>query len=535
MKHMRKLSVLIIVLLFALLATLALAQDDEETFSLTVMHTNDTHAHHDMGGDGYGGVARQMTVVDQIRADVENSLLLDAGDRFNGTLYHTVHVGQDQVPIMNMLGYDAMTLGNHEFNHGDEVLAAVLSQFEFPIVVANIDFSASPLADVGIEPFVVLDVNGEQIGVIGIDTADTLEISSPGADLVWRDDYAAVINEQVEALEAEGVNKIIVLTHLGIGADLQMIPALEGVDLVIGGHSHTLYSAAYSDAFGEYPQVIETASGETVYYVQAGEYNEYLGRADIEFDAEGNITDFEGDVIRLDQYIAPDAEMTDILTELAGPIEELRGQRVGDTELFLVGDRTVCRVEECNLGNLITDAVRAETGAQIVIQNGGGIRADIDTGEVTYGQILTVLPFGNLVSTLELTGADVIEALENGVSRIELNEDGLIQRAGASGRFPQVSGISYTFDPTQEAGSRIVEVLLEDGTPIDPETVYTVATNDFMRGGGDGYAMFVEDAINPYDFGKPLDEVVAEFITANSPIAPDVEGRITATVEVADQ
>jgi 5'-nucleotidase/UDP-sugar diphosphatase len=528
---MRKILFSIVAVLIALLAVTAFTQD-EETFSITIMHTNDTHAHHEPNSDGYGGVARQATVVKQIRAEVENSLLLSAGDRFNGTLFHTVHVGMDQVPIMNTLGYDAMTLGNHEFNHGDQVLADVLSGFEFPIVVANIDFSNSPLAAVGIEPHIVLDVNGHQIGIIGLDTVDTLEISSPGDGLVWREDYAAVVNEQVAELEAQGVNKIILLTHLGINADFAMITELEGVDLVIGGHSHTLYSNTYRGREGNYPIEFETTSGETVYYVQAGEYNEHLGRADIEFDAEGNITDFEGDTIRLVQYIEPDAELQAIVDQLAAPIEELRNFAVGEAGVFLVGDRTVCRVEECNLGNLITDAIRAETGAQIGLQNGGGIRADIEAGDVTYGEILTVLPFGNLVSTLELTGADVIVALENGVSEIALTEDGLIQRGGAAGRFPQVSGISYTYDPTLEPGSRIVEVLLEDGTPLDPAATYTVATNDFMRGGGDGYDVLDENAINPYDFGKPLDEVVADYINANGPVAPEVEGRITSTVEV---
>jgi 5'-nucleotidase len=206
---------------------------------------------------------------------------------------------------------------------------------------------------------------------------------------------------------------------------------------------------------------------------------------------------------------------------------------VGETSVFLVGDRAVCRVAECNLGNLITDAMRAETGAQIAIENGGGIRSNIPVGEatpeetalgepltITLGDVLTVLPFGNLTSTFSLTGADVITALENGVSDVE----------GGAGRFPQVSGIRYSWDGSLEPGSRIVsvEVEQEDGSyaPIDLEEVYLVASNDFMRRGGDEYTIFETNAIDPYDFGKPLDQVLAEYLMANSPIAPVVEGRI---------
>ena len=178
--------------------------------------------------------------------------------------------------------------------------------------------------------------------------------------------------------------------------------------------------------------------------------------------------------------------------------------------------------------------MRAETGAQIAITNGGGIRSNVPVGAetpadlalstpmiVTLGDVLTVFPFGNLVSEFQLTGADVVAALENGVSLVE----------EGAGRFPQVSGIRYTWDGSKPAGSRIVsvEVVGEDGTatPIDPADTYSLASNDFMRRGGDGYEVFDTNAIDPYDFGKPLDQVLQEYIVANSPIAPAVEDRIT--------
>jgi len=528
---MRKFLTLTIVAGLSLAAVISFAQD-EEPFTLTVMHTNDTHSFHEPNGDGDGGAPRQATVVEQIRSEVENSILLDGGDRFTGTLFHVQYLGQDSAAIMNAIGYDAMTLGNHEFDNGDDILSEFIDAVEADVVTANVDFSESPVLADRVEPYVVYDIADTQVAVVGLVVPETAILSSPGDELVFEYDLISVAQSAVDELTEQGVNKIILLTHIGLTADMEIARNVTGIDLIVGGHSHTLLSNTYASAFDQYPVAVQNPDEQDVLVVQAGSQTQYLGRLDLEFDADGVITDYEGDTIFLSRYIAEDEEVAEILAELAGPIETLRAEVIGQSDVFLTGDRTVCRVEECNLGNLITDALRADTGAQIAITNGGGIRADIDEGNVTYGEVLTVLPFGNLVSTLELTGADVIAALENGVSQVTLTEDGLIQRDGASGRFPQVSGINYTFDPTQEPGSRIVEVTLEDGTALDPEATYTIATNDFMRNGGDEYTVLDENAIDPYDFGKPLDQVLIEYIQENGPVAPATEGRITSTVDV---
>jgi len=304
-----------------------------------------------------------------------------------------------------------------------------------------------------------------------------------------------------------------------------------GVDVIVGGHSHSLLSNAYVASVGTYPVVVENANGESIYIVQAGEKDQYLGRLDVTFDAAGVVTAAAGDTILLSRFITPDPALAAIVEELSGPIEELRNTAIGaDTPELLVGDRTVCRVEECILGNLITDALIAETGADIAITNGGGIRADIDAGEITLGDVLTVLPFGNTTATFTLTGADVIAALENGVSRVVV-ENGEVVRGGANGRFPQVAGIRFTWDATQEAGSRIVsvEVRAEDGTfsAIDPAGSYLVASNDFMLNGGDGYSVFTENGTDAYAFGKTVDQVLAEYLAALVIVEPTLDGRIT--------
>lgn len=527
---MRRLSLIISLVVVFVLLTPTLAQDD--SFAITIMHTNDTHAHHEPDGNGNGGAARQAAVMNQIRAEVDNSILLDGGDRFSGSLFHTVFQGQDQVQIMNALDYDAMALGNHEFDNGDEVLAEMLDGLNFPAVAANIDFSRSSIFAGKVQPYTIIEVGGERIGVIGLTTAETPIISSPGDELAFSDDYVGIANTAADQLTEMGVNKIVLLTHTGINTDLAIIGQLENIDVFIGGHSHTLYGNQAAAAIGDYPLVYSSALDQPILYVQAGEYNTYLGRLDLVFDADGVLTSWSGDTIFLSRYITPDPLMDALIANLAVEVEALRETPVNaTTDVFLVGDRNVCRVEECNMGNLLTDAMRWETGAQIAILNGGSIRGDIDVGEITLGEVLNVQPFNNTLATFEATGADIIAALENGVSTIILNDAGQVARAGANGRFPQVSGLRYSFDPTKEPGSRIVsvEVLGANGSysPIDESAVYSVVTNIFVRMGGDGYDVFVTNAINPYDFGRADYEVTAEYMALISPISIEPEGRIT--------
>ena len=500
----------------------ATAQDD--SFTLTIMHTNDTHASHDPDGrSGNGGVARQAAVVKLIREQVANSLLLDGGDRFTGSLFHAQYRGQDQVQIMGLLGYDAMVLGNHEFDHGDQVAADFVSAVDFPVVTANIDFGASVLNGL-VEPYAVLDVNGEQVGIIGLLTDDTTHKSNPSDDLVFSNDYAAITQQYVDELTARGVNKIILLTHMGVGLDSIVAAEVTGVDIIVGGDSHTRLSNLYTGAADSYPVVVENPDGQPVYIVQADDRNEFLGRLDVTFDGAGVVTRATGDLIQLYQYITADADMVALLDELRAPLTDLLEQVVGESGIFLDNEGAICRFEECAIGNLITDAIRAETNVDIAIMNGGGIRASIDEGEITMGEVLTVLPFGNLVSTLELKGEDVWAMFENSVSRWN-------SELGGTGRFLQVSGARYTWDYSQEVGSRLVsvDVLNADSgeyEPLDLEAVYSVAANNFMRGGGDQYTMLRDNAIDPYDYGRPLDAVVVDYIKANSPVAPELEERI---------
>lgn len=539
-----KMSKLIMVItLLALAAISALpagAQQNGQDFTLTILHTNDVHARVDQfdssgnscdaeeaaANECFGGAARLKTVVEQVRAETPNTVLLDAGDQFQGTLFYNQYRGGEAQEMMTLLGYQAMTIGNHEFDNGPGPLGSFGRGVKFLLVSANIDASAEPELAGLINPYTILEVGGQQIGVIGATTAEADILSSPGPNVKFNE-VAPAVGAAVDELTAAGVNKIIVLTHIGYLADLELAKAVPGLDVIVGGHSHTLLSNTDPAAAGSYPTVIAGADGSQTLVVTDGSWAKALGRLDVTFNGEGVVTGYAGEPILLDSSVVQDDAVRSRVNALAGPIEALRNQVIGTAIVDIDGERAACRFAECTMGDLIADAVlwKSQTnGAQMVIINGGGIRASIKAGNVTMGDVLTVLPFGNMIATFELNGAEVVQALENGVSRAE-NPDN-----EGTGRFPQVAGLRYSWDPAQPVGSRItaVEVKNTDGSysPIDLTATYQVASNDFMRGGGDGYEVFVT-ARNAYDFGPALDQAVQEYIQTFSPVAPMVEGRIS--------
>jgi len=517
----------------------AMAQGGE--YTLTVLHTNDVHARilqldqygsscgEEDAAEGkcFGGVARRATMIDEIRAEGDNLILVDAGDQFQGTLFYNEYKGEAAQRFMNALDYDAMAVGNHEFDDGPGVLGSFIRGVDLPVLSANINASQEPELAGLIKPYVVLEVGGEKIGLIGCTTEDTAILSSPGPNVVFNNIETSVTAAVLE-LEGMGINKIVLLSHAGIGRDKQVAAAVDGIDVIVSGHTHTYLSNTDEDAAGPYPVVVDSPAGTPVLVVSDAAWGKYLGRLDVTFDANGVPVSWQGNPITLDASVPQDPDMLAEAQALDEPLEALRNQLIGSAAVDLDGDRDSCRFGECNLGNLIADAVvwaTATEGTQIAFLNGGSIRTSIPAGDVSRGDVLEVLPFGNTIATFELTGADVWLALENGVSRAENPEN------EGTGRFPQVAGMRFTWNPSLPAGSRVtsVDVKNQDGgySPIDMSAAYKVAANAFMRGGGDGYDVFAERAINPYDFGPTLADSVEDYITAHSPVATEVEGRIT--------
>ena len=516
-------------------------------FTLTILHFNDFHsrfepitssasncdAETDQAGECFGGIGRLKAAIDQERgaAGDGNLLVLSAGDNFQGSLYYTQFRSEIVADFMNDLGIDVSATGNHEFDDGPEEFARYLDAVEFPVIGGNFDVSGEAALADRIRGVIVLNVGGERIGIIGTLAEDTPEIASTGA--VEFQSAADYTRGAVGALEDAGINKIIVLSHIGLADDQALAAEIEGVDVIVGGHSHTLLANDNEDALGPYPTMVAGPGGTEVPIVQAGEYGKYLGKITVTWDDEGNVISAEGNPILLDASVTADPATVEKLATYTGPLDELKNEVIGTATELIEGDRNVCRVEECGMGNLVADAQLdrvADQGIPISIANSGGLRASIDAGEITMGEVLTVLPFSNTLATFQLSGADLVASLENGVSQIE----------EVAGRFPQVAGLKYTFDASQPAGARISDVLVQDGdewVPIDPEATYGIVSNDFVRRGGDGFTLFADNAINPYDFGPPLEQVLADYIAKQGgEYTPYTDGRITdATPAAAEE
>ena len=531
----------LIIAMLLVFGTVPAQAQESGGFTLTLLHTNDTHSHIEQfdsnsascseeeaaAGECSGGIARRATKLAELRSMATNPIVVDAGDQFQGSLYYTQYRGLEAADYMPMLGYQAMAVGNHEFDDGPANLAKFIDAVGLPVLSANIDASADPDLAGKIAASTVIEVDGEQVGLIGL-TTDTAPTSSSPGDTVSFAEYVPSLEPVIADLEAQGINKIILLSHIGYADDQTLAAAIDGIDVIVGGHSHTLLSNSAAEASGPYPTVVNAPNGAPVLIVQDGAYGKYLGDLEVTFDDNGVATSWQGDPILLDASVTEDPDVLTMVAKMAQPLETLRTTVIGQSAGLLDGSRESCRYGECTLGNLVTDAMLWATqndGTQIAVENGGGLRASIEAGDVTMGNVLEVLPFGNTMATFGLKGSDVLLALENGVSRAESPDN------EGTGRFAQVAGLRYAWDGTKPAGERIIsaEVRGADGSysPVDPEAVYQVVTNDFDRRGGDDYAVFADAAINPYDFGAPLDQAVADYISAHSPLDVKLEGRIT--------
>lgn len=500
-------------------------------YTLTILHTNDFHARfepisksdsgcseEDAGkGECFGGTARLVTAIADARARSNNTILVDGGDQFQGSLFYTYYKGAMSAEFMDKLGYDAMTVGNHEFDDGPEVLRGFMDAVKFPVLMSNADFTAEPKLSDKLLKSVVIERGGEKLGLIGLTPQDTEELSSPGPNITFSDPVAAV-QAEADALTAQGVTKIIVLSHSGYKVDQRVAAEATGVDVIVGGHTNTYLSNTAENAEGPYPTMV----GKTA-IVSAYAYGKFLGELNVTFNDAGEVLTATGEPLIMDAAVAQDAATVARIAELAVPLEEIRAKIVAEATAEIDGSRESCRTKECPMGNLIAEAMLdrvAGQGVTIAIQNGGGVRAGIDAGPVTMGEVLTVLPFQNTLSTFEVDGAAIVAALENGASQYE----------EAAGRFAQVAGLKYTVDPAAAAGARVsdVQVLIGGDAwgPIDRGAVYKVVSNNYVRRGGDGYKMFI-DADNAYDFGPDLADVTAEYMVKTGPYTPFADGRIT--------
>ena len=487
----------------------ASAEADHEV--LHILHVNDIHGNVKGNDRNVIGFERLKTLVDTYRMENDNVLLLDAGDVLHGTTLATLSEGASIVELMNLLGVDAMVPGNHEFNYGYPRLLELQEMAEFPFVAANIVREADASSD--FPRYEIFEFEGFKVGVFGLGTEETKEKSHPNNTMgVEFLDPIETSREMVAELEGK-VDLIIALAHIGIDEETSVTTVdiaenVEGIHLIVDGHSHS--------------QLDEGLLVNNTLIVQTGEWTKNIGKVEVHI-RDGEILaivpmlySYE-DLVDLDK----NQEMVDKIAEIEAINETILERPVGRTLVDLEGAREVVRASESNLGNLITDAMLNLSGADIALTNGGGIRASIPEGDIVLGDVLTAFPFANYPVVIEVSGQDVIDALNHGV-------DAYPEPAG---KFPHVAGMTYEIDTRGEVP--LVTNVMVAGEELDLDAMYKLVTNDFMAAGGDGYTMFGGKTIL-FQYGL-LSEVLAEYIEVLEEIDMAVEGRIREYVPALEE
>lgn len=514
--------------LFMMLAVMLLSASAwAEPRTIRILHVNDLHGFvHTSALPGMkeplGGAPQLAGRISKLRAE-RPSILLAAGDMIQGESWANLTMGESVIDLMNAMRFDAMTVGNHEFDFGQAVLESRAAQAAFPLLAANVTGLG------GVKPYTIIERGGLRIGIIGLVTEDTPETSHPDNTAGLR--FSKPLERGAELVrELRGrTDLVVLLTHIGHAGDLALAKALAGPLsaaphssmrmgnlVIVGGHSHTRV---------EQPVRI---GGNCV--AQAWEHGKTLGVIDVTVDG-GRIVACEG---RLDEIRAStgdgDPAVARLVKRYDERLDDLLRREAGIAGVDLIQEGI--RRRETNLGDLVADIVRQTAGAETAIINAGSIRTGVRRGQLTTRDIYAMLPFNNYVVAVRMSGRQLLETLEHGVSAIELGE----------GRFPQVSGLSFAFDPGRPAGQRVSGVSV-GGTPLDTQRDYTVATLDFMAAGGDGYRAFGEAIRSSGDFsdlggalhsralvynnpGVWLRDIVADWLRKQGNVSPVAGNRI---------
>jgi 2',3'-cyclic-nucleotide 2'-phosphodiesterase (5'-nucleotidase family) len=479
----------------------------DSTEKIILLHTNDFHGaiepeetQSTSAGGTRGGLVNLVSLIDEIRTEHPgHTLLLDAGDSLQGTYVSNSSQGQVVVSAMNVAGYDAWTLGNHEFDWGQEPLKARIEQARFPALAANVhDANTGHVWD-AVQAYTVVPVGQARVGVLGL-TYPSTPLINRAENLVGLTFQPAeeTVRRILPELGAQA-DLIVVLSHLGYDGDVALAKAVDGIDVIVGGHTHL---------FLEHPRKI----GNTL-IVQAGAKGQVLGRLDLVLDLEtGDVVEYDSSNALLPVTGTPAAvnqEVKAVVDAALAEAAETMEQPIGESAVALEPEYA----GEFALGNLIVDAMLAADidgqTADIAMHNNGGIRAGLPRGPITYGQLYEVLPFDNQLMALDLTGDQVLRILEHSVA----------DRPGNM----QIAGMTFHFSMSRPAGNRILSATVGD-EPLDPAQTYRVVTIDYLAGGGDGQKTFLEGSHPAY--GEPEVWSVAEYIRAHSPVHPRIEGRI---------
>ena len=486
-------------------------QQAECSTKITLLQVNDVYQFAPVDRGTRGGIARVMTLKKEIQKESPNTIFLLAGDTISPSVESITYKGAQMIDSWNTAGLDYATFGNHEFDFGPDVLLARIKESRFGWVAANVIDRKTGAPFGGAQPYVIREFDGVKIGILGLVLPDTKTTSRPGPDIDFLKP-CEVAQKTVKEIHGRGAKVVVALTHLSMREDKELARCAD-VDVIIGGHEHTL---------------LESAAGGAPIFKMTADARE-LGRIDLNISTtSGELESIDWKVIPVTAETKEDQEFASVINKYQGLIKEL-SEVLGRSTEPLDARSAESRTQETNVGDFLADSFRQTLKADVALMNGGSIRADtiISAGELTRRDVLSILPFKNKVVKLEVTGATLRAALEHGVGRSAEESE--------PGRFPQVGGIRFTFDATRPPGSRIVTVTVND-QPLDNNRKYTLATMDFLAGGGDGYDMLkpARRLITPEQAESDFDILRRTIMTART-IAPKIDGRIERLDSAARQ
>ncbi len=476
---------------------------------ITFINTADVHGHlvYDEANGGYYtldevntemGMPLMKGIVDQFRKKNPDSLFLDSGDMFHGTNEANVNQAEGIVEAVNLMGYDAMTVGNHDFDFGLTRSMEIKDELNFPMLSANTYNDGKRVFD----EYKVFEVGGKKIGVFGLVVPEALSNMNVFDDSksVTFEEPAPAARRVIAELREQNVDAIVLVSHLGDDLDRQLVKDVDGIDLILCGHHHWLYKKA--------------EKVNNTYLVEAGSYSTHVGFASMYF-KNGKVAKVTWSIKQSQDRSLEDPAVKKVADKYEAIAMELGKEVIGTSDVDLNGIRSQVRTKETNLADLIADAMREQGNADLALLNGGGIRESVPKGEINLYRVGKPLPFVNSLEVVEIKGQKVYEALERGLREWPYG--------ASNGGFLQVSGISYEFDGSKPAGKRLVKVL-KDGKPLDRDKVYKVATNDYLVAGGDNYTEFKEG--KSISKGALLRDVLAAYIKERGTVAPSTDGRI---------
>jgi 5'-nucleotidase len=517
-------------LLVGLVSGAVVAQDDE-TFQLAIIHTSSTYNHitefTPFGQPLQGGMARVAAAVGQLRAEHPHSILVSAGRDVPGTSMFTQYGGVAAAEVMSRIGYDVALAAEMDLGAGGSIDAFQVynALVDYPLLGANLDLQA--IENVNIASNTILDVGGVPVGLFGLAHESSSALTNLGDALGVRP-TAEVIEENLAYFAAQDVKIVVLLSTLGVARDFEVAETYggaNGIDVIIGNDSSAVlgdpanFAATSLEVVGAYPLVFNETAAPTV-LVYGGRFGAYVGDLELTFDENGVLQTWGGGLLFMNEAVAPDPELQAYIDELAAGIN-LDAIIIGETSVDLHGDFRDTAWQENALQNLYADALLdagREFEAEIALVNAGAGWGSLLTGEVTFADLTNAQPFFNWLVVTDLTGAQVVAALEHGVSNFGAS-------AGESGAFPHVAGMTFTVDATQAAGQRIRDVMIA-GEPVDLAATYTLAVSDFLVNGGDGYAVLLE-GMGTFNTGLTITDIVQNYIEQHSPLVMPEMGRMT--------